>query len=82
MSMAYLGLTHCEKCGNPLKDNECLICQRCEEEQIKNETSSLSVQRLLDFINNKNNIFGRSLTYPEGWVKTTDLLKLIKEYEH
>ena len=37
MSFAYPGLTHCEKCGNPLKDDECFIYQRCEEKEQEQE---------------------------------------------
>lgn len=64
------------------KEGAVELQKELEEHNISKHERYLSVQRLLDFINNKNNIFGRSLTYPEGWVKTTDLLKLIKEYEH
>lgn len=28
MGMAYMGLTHCEKCYKPLKDDEYVFCKK------------------------------------------------------
>lgn len=39
MGMAYMGLTHCEKCYNPLKDDEYVFCKKCEEENRKKDKS-------------------------------------------
>lgn len=63
------------------KEGAVELQKELEEHNISKYERYLSVQRLLDFINNKNNIFGRSLTYPEGWIKVKDLLELIKKYE-
>ena len=35
--------------------------------------------KLLEFINKRENIYGMSFTYPEGWIKTEDLVKFIKD---
>lgn len=35
--------------------------------------------KLLEFINKRENIYGMSSTYPEGWIETEDLVKFIKE---
>ena len=35
--------------------------------------------KLLEFINKRENIYGMSFTYPEGWIETEDLVKFIKE---
>lgn len=35
--------------------------------------------KLLEFINKKENICGMSYTYPKGWIRTEDLLKIMKE---
>lgn len=35
--------------------------------------------KLLEFINNQENIYGMSYTYPEGWIRIEDLLKFMKE---
>lgn len=40
MGMAYMGLTHCEKCYKPLKDNEYVLCKKCEEEREKGKDES------------------------------------------
>lgn len=40
MGMAMRGLTHCEKCYNPLKDNEYVLCKKCEEETKKKNDES------------------------------------------
>lgn len=32
MGMGCLGLTHCEKCFEPLGDNECGLCKKCREQ--------------------------------------------------
>lgn len=40
MGMAYMGLTHCEKCYKPLKDNEYVLCKKCEEEREKGKNES------------------------------------------
>lgn len=39
MGMAYMGLTHCEKCYKPLKDDEYVFCKKCEEENRKKDKS-------------------------------------------
>lgn len=64
-----------------VKEGAVELQKELEEHNISKYERYLSVQRLLDFINNKNNIFGRSLTYPKGWIKVKDLLELIKKYE-
>lgn len=37
MGLAYRGLTHCDRCGSPLKDNEFVTCKACREEEQKKE---------------------------------------------
>ncbi len=39
MGIAYMGLTHCEKCYKPLKDDEYVFCKKCEEENRKKDKS-------------------------------------------
>lgn len=34
-----MGLTHCEKCYKPLKDDEYVFCKKCEEENRKKDKS-------------------------------------------
>lgn len=33
MGLAMRGLTHCEKCMKPLKDDEYVLCKKCEEKK-------------------------------------------------
>lgn len=37
MGLAMRGLTHCEKCMKPLKDDEYVLCKKCEEKKRKKQ---------------------------------------------
>lgn len=42
------------------------------------ENEFINRSELLNFINNKENIYGMSFTYPDGWIKTEDLFNFIE----
>ncbi len=57
MSFAMTGLTHCEKCHNPLKDNEYVLCNWCRKEKEKEyEEDILKLKTVLNKINNPKKI--------------------------
>ena len=39
MGMVCMGITHCEKCHKSLKDDEYVLCKKCEEENKKKKKS-------------------------------------------
>lgn len=43
------------------------------------ETKFINRCNLLKFINDTENIYGMSDTYPEGWISEKDLLNFIEE---
>ena len=83
MSFAYPGLTHCEKCGNPLKDDECFICQRCEEkeQEVKRQYQQIDInilEKLLTRIRNSQS-YTHEITDIEGQA-IYNLVKQLKAY--
>lgn len=50
MSMAWIGLTHCPKCGNPYKEMS-FTCEYCEAEE--NEIKQTKLDMLLSLDNNE-----------------------------
>lgn len=50
-------------------------------EKSKDSIKTINREKLLDFINNKENIIGMSDTYPEGFIMKKHLLEFIKEVE-
>ena len=45
------------------------------------DTKFINRCNLLKFINNTENIYGMSFTYPNGWIKVKDLLNFIEKGE-
>lgn len=56
MGMGCLGLTHCEKCFEPLGDNECGLCKKCREEinQKVQNTNKIAVKNVLSMLEEKD----------------------------
>lgn len=56
MGMGCLGLTHCEKCFEPLGDNECGLCKKCREEinQKVQNTNKIAEKNVLSMLEEKD----------------------------
>ena len=57
MGLAYIGLTHCDRCGNPLKDNEFVTCKSCREEE-KAEANVKMKHKIAQTLENTSNLEG------------------------
>ena len=44
-----------------------------------NDLEMINRNKLLNFINDMQNIYGMSYTYPDGWIKVKDLLDFINK---
>lgn len=56
MGMGCLGLTHCEKCFEPLGDNEWGLCKKCREEinQKVQNTNKIAEKNVLSMLEEKD----------------------------
>lgn len=56
MGMGCLGLTHCEKCFEPLGDNECGLCKKCREEinQKVQNTNKIDSKNVISMLEEKD----------------------------
>ena len=58
MGLAMRGITHCEKCGNPLKFGEYYKCERClmqeidKQEKLKARVMAETLRRMANKIEN------------------------------
>lgn len=57
MGLAYRGLTHCDRCGNPLKDNEFVTCKSCLEKE-KSEANVKMKHKIAQTLENTSNLEG------------------------
>lgn len=57
MGLAYRGLTHCDTCGSPLKDNEYVTCKSCREEE-KAEANIKIKDKIAQVLENTGNLEG------------------------
>lgn len=45
MSFACRGITHCDKCGTTLRDNEYVICDMCRERAKEKNKQKASINK-------------------------------------
>lgn len=57
MGLAYRGLTHCDRCGSPLKDNEFVTCKSCSERE-KSEANVKIEHKIEQTLENTSNLEG------------------------
>ena len=83
MGMGCLGLTHCEKCFEPLKDNECGLCKKCREEINQKDKKQYKGYELLKAIANGEIKEGSLILFDSIiWIvdEYSDIVKYKKEY--
>lgn len=84
MGMGCLGLTHCEKCFEPLGDNEWGLCKKCREEinQKVQNTNKIAVKNVLSMLEEKDREIGKLKKHNDKLLKKLrNRIKEVKKLE-